>query len=172
MANLETTVPALLIKTETSTDYFHVVLKLVPWDTAKGDFATWLSYDHPLRAADGKGMRVTCQGNNADRAKGLYAFDVEFEYGMRADDVVRLAKLATTLQRKLQAIEAKRGYVTDFGDYVARVCEALKIGLLVRKSQRFGDWKTFRVGDGVECIRNIVRDWQDDRDNQKESANG
>lgn len=88
--------------------------------------------------------------------------DAEITTTERATKIARVLK---TLERKLGILAQRFGYPADFGDYVARVADALKVRtILVRKSPHgpyceLDGYMVFNVVEGVQYIRQQIARW-------------
>lgn len=155
-------------RTSTANDYYHVKAHPVIFETGEkirnpsDDLVNGL-YLHNLQ--------VSSQGENARRDKGLYAFSIEYTpYAVRLRDAERMVKTLRIVTRQMSKLYDKWGEAITYGQYLARVADALGADVFVWKKQRTAPagWSydeiehTIRpVSEGIATVDWWVSEWQD-----------
>ena len=130
----------------------------------------WKPYGCDDDYSDGllwSGLQVSCQGDeqsqrraaNAGESGPVYGFDTEYASDYHRIDLRRVARMHKTLSKVeagLTKLQAARGYVRSYGEYLGRVAEVLGCAGMVFERERSGHytspgqryrWTT--VGEGV-----------------------
>jgi hypothetical protein len=168
----------LLVTTERNHDmgagYFHVNVSVVTLEGGKiRNVSTRYEAINGFDALDG--LRFRCQGENDRRERGVYGFDAKYmsQYSTDLREAERMVQTLRKIEKGMQKFTDTRGYVKTFGDYVGRLAELMKAETIIeiKKSGTFysdGDYRFRTVGDGVNWIDGLVRDWQNE--GKKEDA--
>lgn len=158
----------LLITTDQHGEYFHVTARAVTTHYEGGARLPWGLDDEYGKDVLLTGLRVSSQGDDKSRQRGeepLYGFHIEYRdmYRVDATQAHRMAKTLDKIDKGMAKLYAYRGRTKSFGEYVGRVAEVLGCEGIVFDQQQ--DYTSARyvwhsVGDGVNHIDYVVREWQ------------
>lgn len=152
--------------------YYHILGNLVTTVDGKVRNPSSSSYDQGVngwgRLAD---LQINSQADTDRVDHGLYGFDVRYRNVSFVDTAAakRMAQTLTRIDRGLEKLQAKRGYTTNFGEYVGRVAEVLGVeSIIVDRtspdnrgwSYDEGQYQFLTIGEGVNYINGMVREWQ------------
>lgn len=156
---------ALMVNLITDREYIHLNFYVVRWEDRKirniGDRA--INGFHRLND-----LQITSQGQQADRSAKLYGWDIRYisPYSVDYRDAEKMYRTLRKILERLDKIIVKRGYAKTYGDYVGRFAEVVGATEILYSTGRAtssfddGTYRRMNLGEGVEYIDRIVRDWQ------------
>ena len=154
---------AIMLKTETDGDFFHVRAAVSYLDEA-GELKSYKGPDE--RKFDG--LTVSCQAGGISATAGElepYAFSVEYRnlYSLDLAKAESAVKVLRKISKGLDKLNAKYGRADRFGAFVLRVADVLGIDSFVfNKSESPNGWD-IRVIDAEAAeywINAAAREWK------------
>jgi hypothetical protein len=162
----------LCLTQEQRDGYFHIYGRIVTQRYEPGNghvpYGTDDTYgDGPLYS----GLRLTCQGDERSAMRDsepVYGFDCEYreEFSIGLRKARRMVKQLERIDRGLDKLREKRGYVGSWGEYVGRLAEVLGCkGIASQKTAeaeaRCGyRWTWETIGEGVNTANRWVWTWR------------
>lgn len=113
-------------------------------------------------------LQIRCQGNNDDRPRVLYAWDVEYRDVLSVDlrKSERMTWLLRRIRQSLERAEAKGGLPLTFGQFAGRVAHACQGQFFCMKQDNRhegydeSDYRLLPLGEGISAIDRIADEWQ------------
>jgi hypothetical protein len=123
--------------------------------------------DEPLNGLYLHDLRVRSQGSDDRTPRELYGFDVAYcdVYKVDRSAAEQMAKTLTTIERRMAKTQAKYGNAVTFGQYLARVAEAIGATAIVVPLTSHGwsysdnDQRIMPIADGVYHADNMISKW-------------
>ena len=179
----------LVVTTETDSNWFMVKaypVTLGP-NTWEQECRTSGSYAYPdikddtVRNPDDRkqnglylnNLIVVSQGNNNDERRHLYGWEVRYQspYAVDLEKAEHMVKTLRTVHARMAATDKKLGRPTTFGQFIARVAEAIGADqFLIDETPKRGShsgWFTHAeagyrwqdIEDGVRLVDYRIREW-------------
>jgi hypothetical protein len=134
--------------------------------TSDGDrrgFTGW-NYETPANGLHVENLQTFSQGNNHDQTRQLYGFEIGYDaFRVTCRDAVKMAKTLTAIEKRLGKLNDVRGYVSSYGEYVARFAEVIGAETMIfhRGGRSFepDDYFTHNLGNGRNKIDSLIRTW-------------
>lgn len=191
MAKAKTTVDSkgnqifLRIEETREHGYFHLTARVC---TQRYENSAWVPYGVDDDYSDGpkwSDLRATCQGDEQSRthaARGnaapVYGFSIEYRDSWKLDlrTVRRMTKTLETIEKKMEKLQAIRGYVDNYGEYLGRIAEVLGCaGMGFDRNKRSQDvtgqrFEWMSVGDGVNRANRQIFLWQQEATETAQTA--
>lgn len=173
---------AILVQPELSANfgerYYHIrciVRQYRPDDYGAKERDGWSAPDdtyHPVNGWADLGFTIGCQGDESSRAaadtrddRGVYGWDVTYRE-LHTVDLRRARKVCDTLaklDRKMEKLCESRGRPHTFGEYVARVAEAIGAKtILFENTSKYNPARYIaeeRIGDAIGRIDRMIYVW-------------
>lgn len=126
------------------------------------------------------GFKATCQGTGGDTPRHLYAFETRY-YDMHTidlDDAKRMAGTLTIIHKRMDDLTKKYGYPTSFGQYLARVADAVRADSFVfprtdeNSRGRYADHehRIWEIASGIYQVDQLADAWIREDDIAREKA--
>jgi len=133
--------PAFLVKLEYDREYRAYTVSFIPAIVHKG--RPWI-----VCKPEFEGLVISGYTSVEYSEQGFHACEPYIEeYGhVRLHEAERAVKTLKTVERRLKALEEKRGYAQTFAEYITRVMEALNIKQAVFPSD-YGDYIVCGIRD-------------------------
>lgn len=123
-------------------------------------------------------LRVTSQGNQDASPRRLYGFDVEYRdvFAIDRRSAERMAKTLKTIETRMAKLADKFGHPATFGQYLARVANAIGAKFTVHTVGKAKHWsyaenehRILDLAAGISYVDGLVREWAEPR---QEAATG
>jgi hypothetical protein len=116
-------------------------------------------------------LRVWSQGNNDDRERHLYGFELRYMnlYAVELRDAKRMFKTLNLIEARIESLAKKYGRPTTFGQYLARVADAIGADTFVRQNGRFESDHVMDITTGIYHVDALVREWVTERETKAAS---
>jgi hypothetical protein len=173
----------IYIRTETDSGYFHVRGSIVSIGPTQGDLRAikagtldaWKIPDKVRNISDLPGLyldslEINSQGNNDDRERHLYGWDLRYRDKGFIDrhEAKRMWQTLTILEKKLDRLTEQLGSPVTFGAYLARIATVIGAKSFVMKSEHdhgrttFYDdtqWNIRSIREGVYAVDRLIEIW-------------
>jgi len=166
----------LYVHEDLSRDYYHIDCKVVAFDNKQKVLLERWDSQIPRELALFSGFLISCQGTNADRADGLYAFRCIFKdvYEITLEIAENMRDILTRVKKGQDAYERDYGYPRSFGQYVGIIARALGFDYFIfdREPTDYNESK-FSLDDrryGITKIDRMVAAWQSPQKEEVEVA--
>lgn len=139
----------LLFKDEISGNFKHIKCFVV-YRNSKNEL---MSYNHEGT----QDLVISCQSDN--EKTDPYGFTVSFNcHSVELREAETITKILKKIYRHVNKRENQYGNVKTYSQYVAYVCEALKIKGMVTENIN-GEYRYMDISQGINSINYIVGEW-------------